>query len=89
MFPWIGKWIADRKELHTIIAESKKRNQQLFSRLKETLNPQMCRGFVDAFLLRKQNLEVGKHYITYPVYTFSVTSWVVCDKGGNAIRSNS
>ncbi|KAF3850275.1 hypothetical protein F7725_019994 [Dissostichus mawsoni] len=57
MFPWIGKWIADRKELHTIIAESKKRNQQLFSRLKETLNPQMCRGLVDAFLLRKLNLE--------------------------------
>ncbi|KAJ4928787.1 hypothetical protein JOQ06_004412 [Pogonophryne albipinna] len=57
MFPWIGKWIADRKELHTIIAESKKCNQQLLSRLKETLNPQMCRGFVDAFLRRKQNLE--------------------------------
>uniref|UniRef100_A0A8C9XPN4 Uncharacterized protein n=1 Tax=Sander lucioperca TaxID=283035 RepID=A0A8C9XPN4_SANLU len=29
----------------------------LFSRLKETLNPQMCRGFVDAFLVRKQKLE--------------------------------
>ncbi|KAI9547362.1 hypothetical protein NQZ68_018591 [Dissostichus eleginoides] len=57
MFPWIGKWIADRKELHRIVAESKKQNQQLLSRLKETLNPQMCRGLVDAFLLRKLNLK--------------------------------
>ncbi|XP_010778132.1 cytochrome P450 2K4-like, partial [Notothenia coriiceps] len=57
MFPWIGKWIADRKELHMITAENQKQTQQMFSRLKETLNPQMCRGFVDAFLLRKQNLE--------------------------------
>uniref|UniRef100_A0A8D0CVL4 Cytochrome P450 2K1-like n=1 Tax=Sander lucioperca TaxID=283035 RepID=A0A8D0CVL4_SANLU len=34
-------------------------NLGLFSHLKETLNPQMCRGFVDAFLVRKQNLEVS------------------------------
>uniref|UniRef100_A0A8C2ZNI9 Cytochrome P450 2K1-like n=1 Tax=Cyclopterus lumpus TaxID=8103 RepID=A0A8C2ZNI9_CYCLU len=32
-------------------------NSELFGRLKETLNPQMCRGFVDAFLVRKQNME--------------------------------
>uniref|UniRef100_A0A8C9XAV4 Cytochrome P450 2K1-like n=1 Tax=Sander lucioperca TaxID=283035 RepID=A0A8C9XAV4_SANLU len=36
-------------------AASIRQNLQLFSRLKETLNPQMCRGFVDAFLVRKQN----------------------------------
>uniref|UniRef100_A0A8C2ZNQ3 Cytochrome P450 2K1-like n=1 Tax=Cyclopterus lumpus TaxID=8103 RepID=A0A8C2ZNQ3_CYCLU len=34
-----------------------KQNSELFGRLKETLNPQMCRGFVDAFLVRKQNME--------------------------------
>uniref|UniRef100_A0A8D0CQQ6 Cytochrome P450 2K1-like n=1 Tax=Sander lucioperca TaxID=283035 RepID=A0A8D0CQQ6_SANLU len=38
-------------------AASIRQNLQLFSRLKETLNPQMCRGFVDAFLVRKQKLE--------------------------------
>jgi len=91
MFPWIGKWIADRKEFHTITAENQKQNQQMFSRLKETLNPHMCRGFVDAFLLRMQNLEVGKHFITYnepqvhkPVmaffaFTIPRKSRVVCD----------
>ncbi|XP_063757956.1 cytochrome P450 2K1-like [Eleginops maclovinus] len=57
MFPRIAKWVANRKELHTMTAANKEQNRRLFSRLKETLNPQMCRGFVDSFLLRKQNLE--------------------------------
>ncbi|KAF1376957.1 hypothetical protein PFLUV_G00216900 [Perca fluviatilis] len=59
MFPWIGKWVTVKKEIDAIFAANKKQNLQLFSRLKETLNPQMCRGFVDAFLVRKQNLEVS------------------------------
>uniref|UniRef100_A0A8C9XVN2 Cytochrome P450 n=1 Tax=Sander lucioperca TaxID=283035 RepID=A0A8C9XVN2_SANLU len=62
MFPWIGKWFGGKKEIETIFAVNKKQNLQLFSRLKETLNPQMCRGFVDAFLVRKQNLEVGNYF---------------------------
>ncbi|XP_028460573.1 cytochrome P450 2K1-like [Perca flavescens] len=57
MFPWIGKWCGGKKEIEAIFAANKKQNLQLFSHLKETLNPQMCRGFVDAFLVRKQNLE--------------------------------
>ncbi|XP_044025021.1 cytochrome P450 2K1-like [Siniperca chuatsi] len=66
MFPWFCKWIANRKEFHRLGAASTKQNIELFSRLKETLNPQMCRGFVDAFLVRKQNLEesgiTNRHY---------------------------
>ncbi|XP_077949582.1 cytochrome P450 2K1 [Gasterosteus aculeatus] len=61
LFPWIGKWIANRNEVETLITANKKQNLQLFSRLKETLNPLMCRGFVDAFLVRKQNLEESKN----------------------------
>ncbi|XP_005929970.1 cytochrome P450 2K1 isoform X1 [Haplochromis burtoni] len=57
MFPSLFKWTADRNEIHKIFSANKKQNQTIFSRLKETLNPQMCRGFVDAFLVRKQNLE--------------------------------
>ncbi|XP_068565184.1 cytochrome P450 2K1-like [Cebidichthys violaceus] len=57
LFPWIGRWIADRQELQMFTTANKNQNLQLFSHLKETLNPQMCRGFVDAFLVRKQNLE--------------------------------
>lgn len=57
VFPWIGKWFANLREIQRMVAANRKQNLQLFSRLKETLNPQMCRGLVDAFLVRKQNLE--------------------------------
>ncbi|XP_038582468.1 cytochrome P450 2K1-like isoform X1 [Micropterus salmoides] len=57
MFPWIFNWVSNRKEVHKLAVANIKQNLLLFSRLKETLNPQMCRGFVDAFLVRKQNLE--------------------------------
>lgn len=38
---------------------NKQQNLRLFSQLQESLNPQMCRGFVDAFMVRKQHSEVG------------------------------
>ncbi|XP_040921000.1 cytochrome P450 2K1-like [Toxotes jaculatrix] len=57
LYPWISKWVGDRREIQKISAFIRKENFALFSHLKETLNPQMCRGFVDAFLVRKQNLE--------------------------------
>ncbi|KAM7368360.1 hypothetical protein PAMP_014583 [Pampus punctatissimus] len=57
LFPWIGKLFSEKKEFLRLYQYNKKQNLELFSRLKETFNPQMCRGFIDAFLLRKQNLE--------------------------------
>ncbi|XP_068454926.1 cytochrome P450 2K1-like [Clinocottus analis] len=57
MFPWICGWIFNRREIHKTFHFNKKQNSELFSRLKETLIPQMCRGFVDAFLVRKQRVE--------------------------------
>ncbi|XP_019114704.1 cytochrome P450 2K1 isoform X1 [Larimichthys crocea] len=57
LFPWLFKWVAHRKEFNSFFAANRKQNLALFSHLKETLNPQMCRGFVDAFLVCKQNLE--------------------------------
>ncbi|XP_039980853.1 cytochrome P450 2K1-like isoform X2 [Xiphias gladius] len=62
LFPWIGKWISDRKEFHKLADANKKQNLELFSRLKETLNPQMCRGLVDSFLVHKQHLEDSEIY---------------------------
>ncbi|KAM3603484.1 uncharacterized protein V6R79_023301 [Siganus canaliculatus] len=57
MFPRICKWVTERRELNKVNGFLKKENLALLSKLKETLNPQTCRGFVDAFLVRKQNLE--------------------------------
>ncbi|KAM9354927.1 cytochrome P450 2K1-like [Pholidichthys leucotaenia] len=55
--PWLFKWVANRKEYHRLVAANIKHNLTIFSQLKETLNPQKCRCFVDAFLVRKQKLE--------------------------------
>ncbi|XP_053193529.1 cytochrome P450 2K1-like [Scomber japonicus] len=57
MFPWIGKFFSDTKEVLQSFQSNKAQTLKLINNLKETLNPQMCRGFVDAFLVRKQNLE--------------------------------
>ncbi|XP_071323939.1 cytochrome P450 2K1-like [Trachinotus anak] len=57
LFPWTGRWIANRKQFLKLADANKKMHLELFRRLKETLNPHMCRGFVDAFLVHKQHLE--------------------------------
>ncbi|XP_076612268.1 cytochrome P450 2K1-like [Chaetodon auriga] len=57
LFPSICKWFPGRREIHKMFDYTIKQNLELFSHLKETLNPQMCRGFVDAFLVKKQQLE--------------------------------
>ncbi|XP_047243884.1 cytochrome P450 2K1-like isoform X1 [Girardinichthys multiradiatus] len=59
MFPRLFKWLTTRKEFLETVAANRKQNSALFSQLKQTLNPEMCRGFVDAFLVRKQNLEAS------------------------------
>ncbi|XP_030576818.1 cytochrome P450 2K1-like [Archocentrus centrarchus] len=57
LFPWIGKWFTYPKLFKKSFAANRKHQLKLLSHLKETLNPKMCRGFVDAFLVRQENLE--------------------------------
>uniref|UniRef100_A0A3B3WI37 Uncharacterized protein n=1 Tax=Poecilia mexicana TaxID=48701 RepID=A0A3B3WI37_9TELE len=57
LFPTLFKRIANRRIILEMNAANQKQNSALFSHLKETLNPQMCRGLVDAFLVQKQKLE--------------------------------
>uniref|UniRef100_A0A8D3A2X8 Cytochrome P450 2K1-like n=1 Tax=Scophthalmus maximus TaxID=52904 RepID=A0A8D3A2X8_SCOMX len=57
LFPWIGKLVTKKEEFNKLADANKEQNLTWLRRLKETLNPQMCRGFVDAFLVRKQHLE--------------------------------
>ncbi|XP_041735066.2 cytochrome P450 2K1 isoform X2 [Coregonus clupeaformis] len=57
MFPWLGPWIKNLTRLKKNVADMKMEVTELVRGLKETLNPQMCRGFVDSFLVRKQTLE--------------------------------
>lgn len=74
-FPWLGAFIRDKKFLLRSFEANKQQNFRLFARLQETLNPQMCRGFVDSFMVRKQHSEVGIRMSSRP-------SWV--DMSGTA-----
>lgn len=59
---------------------NREQNLCLFAGAKETLNPQACRGFVDAFLVRQQSLEVWR--------LFSIQSDLRLS-GSSVIRSRS
>ncbi|XP_075871410.1 cytochrome P450 2K4-like [Nelusetta ayraudi] len=56
-FPWLGPLIRQKNFLMRSFQANKQQNLRLFARLQETLNPQMCRGFVDSFMVRKQHLQ--------------------------------
>ncbi|XP_071022148.1 cytochrome P450 2K1-like [Oncorhynchus clarkii lewisi] len=68
MFPWLGPLLKNKTLILKNIADNKGEMEELVRGLKETLNPQMCRGFVDSFLVRKQTLEesgnMNSHYHT-------------------------
>ncbi|XP_044036826.1 cytochrome P450 2K1-like isoform X2 [Siniperca chuatsi] len=57
MFPWLGPFLKSWRDLMKNVEENKVETKSIIADLKETLNPDMCRCFVDAFLTRKLNLE--------------------------------
>ncbi|XP_077939895.1 cytochrome P450 2K1-like isoform X1 [Gasterosteus aculeatus] len=57
MYPLIFQWVSNRMRLKRNVAENRKQIKKLIGILQETLNVQMCRGFVDSFLAHKQKLE--------------------------------
>ncbi|KAF7231020.1 cytochrome P450 2K1-like [Nothobranchius furzeri] len=57
-FPRIGIFLLSaRKQICNIFAANNKHHSKLLRRLKETINPQMCRGVADAFLIRQQQIQ--------------------------------
>jgi len=58
LYPRIFQWASNRMRLSKNIAENQKQIRHLIGQSQETLNAQMCRGFVDSFLAHKQKLEV-------------------------------
>ncbi|XP_061757135.1 cytochrome P450 2K4-like isoform X2 [Nerophis ophidion] len=57
MFPWLGKRLKQNKEFFRLTDDYSRKNLEIFCRLKKSLNPLMCRSLVDAFFVRKQQLE--------------------------------
>uniref|UniRef100_A0A673AT64 Cytochrome P450 2K1-like n=1 Tax=Sphaeramia orbicularis TaxID=375764 RepID=A0A673AT64_9TELE len=77
MFPWLASWIKDRKQMLRNIELDIKDVKNLVKPLQETLNRDICRGFVDRFLIRKQKDEVsqlGDTHFSEKNMIFSVTN---------------
>uniref|UniRef100_A0A3B5PV03 Uncharacterized protein n=1 Tax=Xiphophorus maculatus TaxID=8083 RepID=A0A3B5PV03_XIPMA len=56
-FPRLVRWIKNRQVILKNTEKTIRDVEDLTQKLKETLNPQICRGLVDCFLIRKQKDE--------------------------------
>ncbi|TNN68840.1 Cytochrome P450 2K1 [Liparis tanakae] len=57
VFPWLGPCLKNWRMLMKNVEANKEELKRIIVNLKETLDPDMCRCFVDAFLTRKLNLK--------------------------------
>ncbi|XP_047212665.1 cytochrome P450 2K1-like [Girardinichthys multiradiatus] len=57
MFPRLVGWIKSRQGMLKNAMMTTRDVKDLIKKLRETLNPQICRGLVDCFLIRKQKEE--------------------------------
>ncbi|KAM9798172.1 LOW QUALITY PROTEIN: cytochrome P450 2K1-like [Neosynchiropus ocellatus] len=57
LFPRLGRWCANRRHVRQLYDVNIRENLQTFQQLEDTLNPHMCRGLVDSFLVRRRSLE--------------------------------
>ncbi|MEQ2223672.1 hypothetical protein ILYODFUR_038986, partial [Ilyodon furcidens] len=57
MFPRLVGWIKSRQVMLKNAMMTTRDVKNLIKKLRETLNPQICRGLVDCFLIRKQKEE--------------------------------
>lgn len=73
MFPWLGRWIQNRKLIVRHVETNQQTIRDLIKRLKATLSPELCRGLVDCFLIRQQREQVGvgpsMGGVVYPIIT--------------------
>uniref|UniRef100_A0A8C6TD67 Cytochrome P450 2K1-like n=1 Tax=Neogobius melanostomus TaxID=47308 RepID=A0A8C6TD67_9GOBI len=65
MFPRLCSWTKDRKQILNNSVEGINDVHDLVMGLKETLNPQLCRGFIDCFLIQKKKEEDVHNMETY------------------------
>ncbi|XP_075880379.1 cytochrome P450 2K1-like [Nelusetta ayraudi] len=77
MFPRLLGWIKNRKQLVKNAENAFVDNMVIIKKLKETLNPSICRGFIDCFLIRKQREEesdIKETHFNDKNLVFSVTN---------------
>lgn len=91
MFPWLGPCLTNYRHLMKNVEDNKEELRRIIADLKETLNPEMCRCFIDAFLTRKLNLEeseIKNSYYHDDNLIYSVMNLFAAgtDTTGNTIR---
>uniref|UniRef100_A0A8C5AIF7 Cytochrome P450 2K1-like n=1 Tax=Gadus morhua TaxID=8049 RepID=A0A8C5AIF7_GADMO len=62
--PWLGKWFSSRRVMKNTV-QNQADISKMTQSLKHTLVPEVCRGFVDAFLIRQQTLEESGNKNSY------------------------
>ncbi|XP_075998974.1 cytochrome P450 2K1-like isoform X1 [Genypterus blacodes] len=65
MFPWLLKWIKNRRLLLKNLETNIMAFADLIQNLKETLDPETSRGVVDSFLILQQKEEAEHHMDTH------------------------
>ncbi|XP_013865524.1 cytochrome P450 2K1 isoform X2 [Austrofundulus limnaeus] len=56
-FPWLGPALQNWRDFIKIVEDSKMNVRKIIADLTDTLDPEVCRCFVDSFLIRKKHLE--------------------------------
>ncbi|XP_017280822.1 cytochrome P450 2K1 [Kryptolebias marmoratus] len=57
IFPWLGPFLKNWRDFMKILEDNEKTVNKIIADLKETLDTEVCRCFVDAFLIRQKHLE--------------------------------
>ncbi|XP_041633564.1 cytochrome P450 2K1-like [Cheilinus undulatus] len=58
-FPRLFSWVKNRQQILSNMEAAARDIKELVKNLKDTLNPHICRGLVDCFLVRKQKEEAS------------------------------
>uniref|UniRef100_A0A8C6KQW5 Cytochrome P450, family 2, subfamily W, polypeptide 1 n=1 Tax=Nothobranchius furzeri TaxID=105023 RepID=A0A8C6KQW5_NOTFU len=59
--PWLGPFLKNWRDIVKNVEDGKADVRKKIAELKETLDPELCRCFIDAFLLHREHLEVSRH----------------------------
>lgn len=66
MFPRLFGWVKNRQVVLKNVEMNVRDIKNLTKHLKDTLEPGLCRGLVDCFLIRKQKEEV-RQYVFFKI----------------------
>ncbi|XP_077353486.1 cytochrome P450 2K1-like isoform X1 [Festucalex cinctus] len=64
-FPWLGPFLKSWRDLMSNLESSKQHLKDIIAELKDTLNPDDCRGYVDVFCKQMKNLEHDTQKLHY------------------------